>query len=176
MVKNLSGGGKSKQQGRKFTSNNASRSALRLSTNELEVYGIVIKVFGGGRVSVQTVNESLGELQMIIRHKFKKRNSNVIVGSIILCGLREWEGPDHFKTCDILELYDQDEHNLLKSIPTTHIHTLDKFTHNIHTTHTTHTHNLLEFAFELRDHELNYHDTQDNHSNDSNHDIHIHDI
>jgi translation initiation factor IF-1 len=162
MVKNLSGGGKSKQQGRKFTSN-ASRSALRLSSNELEVYGIVIKVFGGGRVSVQTVNESLGELQMIIRHKFKKRNSNVIVGSIILCGLREWEGPDNFKTCDLLELYDQDEHNLLKSIPTTHIQALDKFTHDIDTAHT---HNFIEFAF-------------DNHDTDNlqhNNDIHIHDI
>jgi translation initiation factor IF-1 len=168
MVKNLSGGGKSKQQGRKFTSN-ASRSSLRLSTNELEVYGIVIKVFGGGRVSVQTVNESLGELQMIIRHKFKKRNSNVIVGSIILCGLREWEGPDNFKTCDLLELYDQDEHNLLKSIPTTHIHALDKFTHNIDTLHT-HTHT---FAF---DNNHNYLDKDKDKDILHNNDIFIHDI
>ena len=127
MVKNLKGGSKAKRQGRKFTTNSASRSALRLSVNELEMYACVIKHFGAGRCLVKTVDESLGDLLCIIRHKFKKRNSNVLVGSIILIGLREWEGPDNYKTCDLLELYDQEDHNLLKSIPTTNIHFLDKF-------------------------------------------------
>ena len=124
MVKNLKGGCKAKCQGRKYTSS-TSRSALRLSTNILEIYACVTKHYGAGRCLVKTVDDK--ELQCVIRHKFKKRNSNILVGSIILIGLREWEGPDNFKTCDLLELYDQEDYNLLKSIPTTNIHKLDKF-------------------------------------------------
>jgi translation initiation factor IF-1 len=121
MVKNLKGGNKAKGQGRKYT--HASRAALRLSTNDLEVYACVTKHFGAGRCLVKTVDDK--ELQCIIRHKFKKRNSNVLVGSVILVGLREWEGPDNYKICDLLELYDQEDHNTLKSIPTSYIHKLD---------------------------------------------------
>lgn len=123
MVKNLKGGSKAKGQGRKYTSSNASRAALRLSTNDLEVYACVTKHFGAGRCLVKTVDDK--ELQCIIRHKFKKRNSNVLVGSVILVGLREWEGPDNYKICDLLELYDQEDHNTLKSIPTSYIQKLD---------------------------------------------------
>jgi translation initiation factor IF-1 len=125
MVKNLKGGSKAKRQGRKFTSSSTSRSALRLSDNDLEIYACVIKHYGAGRCLVKTVHDN--EMLCIIRHKFKKRNSNVLVGSIILVGLREWEGPDNYKTCDLLELYDQEDHNLLKSIPSTNIINLDKF-------------------------------------------------
>ena len=126
MVKNLKGGNKAKNQGRKYTSN-TSVSALRLSLNKLEVYACVTKLFGQGRCLVQTVDDSLGQLQCVIRHKFKKRNSNVLIGSIILIGLRDWEGPDNFKICDLLELYDKDDIYLLKSIPTTLLYKLDKF-------------------------------------------------
>jgi translation initiation factor IF-1 len=121
MVKNLKGGNKAKGQGRKYT--HVSRGALRLSTNDLEVYACVTKHFGAGRCLVKTVDDK--ELQCIIRHKFKKRNSNVLVGSVILVGLREWEGPDNYKICDLLELYDQEDHHTLKSIPTSYIHKLD---------------------------------------------------
>lgn len=124
MVKNLKGGNKTKGQGRKYTSSDTSRCALRLSVNDLEIYACVTKHFGQGRCLVKTVDDK--ELQCVIRHKFKKRNSNVLVGSIILIGLREWEGPDNYKICDLLELYDQEDHNILKSIPTTYIHKLDK--------------------------------------------------
>jgi translation initiation factor IF-1 len=128
MVKNLKGGNKAKGQGRKYTSNYASRAALRLSVSDLEIYACVTKHFGQGRCLVKTVDDK--ELQCVIRHKFKKRNSNVLVGSIILVGLREWEGPDNYKICDLLELYDQEDHNTLKTIPTSYIHKLDKHIHH----------------------------------------------
>jgi translation initiation factor IF-1 len=165
MVKNLKGGSKAKCQGRKHTTNYTTRSAVRLSLNNLEVYACVTKHFGQGRCLVKTVDDK--ELQCIIRHKFKKRNSNVLVGSIILIGLREWEGPDNFKICDLLELYDQEDHNILKSIPTTFIHKLDKHLHDQHTDKDID--NLFIFS-----------DTQtDNNIHDihiQNHDIDIHDI
>jgi hypothetical protein len=49
------------------------------------------------------------------------------VGSIVLVGLREWEGPDNYKTCDVLEVYDQEDINQLRSMPATNIQQLDRF-------------------------------------------------
>ena len=128
MVRNTSGGSKTKSQGRKFSSNYASRSATRLSDSLLEQYAMVTKIFGQGRCLVQTVHDV--ELQCVIRNKFRgrsKRNNIVAVGSILLIGLREWEGPDNYKTCDILEVYDNEDINQLRSIPSTNIKHLDRF-------------------------------------------------
>lgn len=129
MVKNVDGGSKSKSQARKFSSGCiASRSVLRLSQNNLEKYACVIKYFGQGRCSVKTVDND--ELQCVIRKKFKghsRRSSMVSIGTIILVGLREWEGPDNYKICDLLEVYDNDDYNKLKSIPSTKVCNLDGF-------------------------------------------------
>jgi hypothetical protein len=133
MVKNIQGGSKSKGQARKFSTSCVSgRSILRLSTSPLEKYACVIKIFGQGRCKVITVDNV--ELQLVIRNKFKGRfvrGNMVSVGSIVLVGLREWEGPDNYKICDLLEVYDTDDYNKLKSIPSTRIGSLDRFVSEI---------------------------------------------
>jgi translation initiation factor IF-1 len=124
----MQGGNKTKCQARKFSSAYSSRSTTRLSINSLEVYACVVKHFGQGRCSVKTIDDK--ELMCVIRSKFKgrsKRNNIIALGSILLVGLREWEGPDNYKICDVLEIYDQEDINQLKSIPSTKINELDKY-------------------------------------------------
>lgn len=130
MVKNTQGGSKGKSQARKFSSScvTSSRSALRLSQCMFEKYACVIKYYGQGRCSVKTTDDM--ELQCVIRNKFKgrsRRSSMVSVGTIVLIGLREWEGVDNYKICDLLEVYDIDDFNQLKSIPSTKVTNLDKY-------------------------------------------------
>lgn len=128
MVKNIQGGSKGKSQARKLSSSYvAVRSKLILSTNELEKYACVTKYFGQGRCIVRTVDDL--ELQCIIRNKFKgrsRRSCLITVGTILLVGLREWEGDNH-KICDVLEIYDTDDYNQLKSIPNTRVSNLDRY-------------------------------------------------
>ena len=127
MVRNTQGGCKAKSHARKFSSNYTSKSATRLSPCALEVYACVTKLFGQGRCLVHTVDDK--ELQCIIRNKFRgrsKRNNVVAVGTLLLIGLREWKGPD-FHTCDVLEVYDQEDVNQLRAMPSTRVVGLDKF-------------------------------------------------
>ena len=128
MVRNTEGGCRTKSQGRKFSSNYSSRSALRLSDNELEVYAVVTKLYGNGRCQVHTVNGK--DMQCVIRNKFRgrsKRNNVITVGSILLVGLREWESDDNKKTCDVLEVYDVEDVNQLRSHPSTNVTKLEKY-------------------------------------------------
>jgi hypothetical protein len=127
MVRNTHGGSKTKSQGRKFSSNYAARGALRMSEDPLEQYACVTKIFGQGRCEVHTVNDTV--LQCIIRNKFRgrsKRNNVVGLGSILLVGLREWEGPDNYKHCDVLEVYDPEDVNQLRSLPASRVMHLDR--------------------------------------------------
>jgi translation initiation factor IF-1 len=128
MVKNVEGGCRTKSQGRKFSSAYASKSALRLAEDPLEIYAVVTKLYGQGRCQVHAVSGM--ELQCVIRNKFRgrsKRNNIVAVGSILLVGLREWEGPDRYKTCDVLEVYDVENVNQLRSHPNTNVDKLEKY-------------------------------------------------
>lgn len=128
MVRNIEGGCRTKSQGRKFSSGYTSKGALRLSEDVLEQYAVVTKLYGNGRCQVHTLSDV--ELQCVIRNKFRgrsKRNNIVAVGSILLVGLREWEGPDNYKTCDVLEVYDTEDVNQLRSHPSTNIHRLEKY-------------------------------------------------
>ena len=127
MVKNFSGGNRVKSQARKLVASVHSH-ALRLSTDPLEQYACVTKIYGNGRIAVTTVNHL--ELLCVIRGKMRgrsKRHNVIILGSIILVGLREWEGPDNFKNADVLEVYDAGDVNKLFSIPSTKISNLEKF-------------------------------------------------
>ena len=131
MVRNTQGGCKAKSHARKFSSNYTSKSATRLSSCALEVYACVTKLFGQGRCLVHTVDDK--ELQCIIRNKFRgrsKRNNVVAVGTLLLIGLREWKGPD-FHTCDVLEVYDQEDVNQLRAMPCTRVMVLDKFSEGV---------------------------------------------
>lgn len=122
MVKNTKGG-KHKAAARKYT--NAPKSVLRLSSDPLEIYAIITKIYGRN-CQVTTVDEL--SLQCVIRNKFKGRNkkSNIIcVNSIVLIGLREFESTQ--KLCDLLEVYDDNDVAQLRNIPSSRIHVLDRF-------------------------------------------------
>ena len=119
MVKNSSGGGKNKKLARKLTTPiNTKKEATRLSTNELEEYAIIKKIFGNGRCQTQTHSGLV--IQCIIRNKFKgrsKRGNIISKGTYILVGLREWECSSGYKTCDLLEIYDNEDINVLNNQP-----------------------------------------------------------
>ena len=113
MVKNTKGGNKSKAIARKHITGAKEQRALRLSTCDLEKYGVVIRVLGNGMFYVVTDLACDKQPQLLghIRNKFRgrsKRDNNIVLGSVVLVGLREWEDPN-YKECDLLEVYDPNE-------------------------------------------------------------------
>lgn len=118
MVKNTVGGGKHKKIARKLTTSIATKESTRLSTNEMEQYALVTKIYGNGRCQVKT-HDGL-DIQCVIRNKFKgrsKRGNVVANGSYILIGLREWETNSGYKTSDLLEIYETDDVSVLQNQP-----------------------------------------------------------
>lgn len=117
MVKNTVGGCKSKKMARKLCQTAPSSIvSVRYSSNENEEYALVTKMFGNGRCLVKTNTDR--ELHCIIRNKFRgrsKRGNVVSIGSYILVGLREWEAMTGFKTCDLLEVYEEEEVMVLRN-------------------------------------------------------------
>jgi translation initiation factor IF-1 len=123
MVRNTIGGNRTKGQARKMVSQPHS-TKLRVSQDENEQYACVVKIYGQGRISVQTVGGL--EMQCIIRNKFRgrsKRGNIINVGTILMVGMRDWEAPN-YKTCDVLEVYDVEEVARLKSVPSSNINSL----------------------------------------------------
>lgn len=127
MVKNTTGGSKTKGQARKFITAKASNS-LRLSQDESEIYAQVIKVLGGSMCHVNDVDGKI--LLCHIRGKFRgrgKRDNFVGNGTWVLIGLREWETPSDKETsgkkklenCDLLEVYTEQDKDRLKNTVTT---------------------------------------------------------
>lgn len=122
MVKNTTGGSKTKGQARKFV-NSKSSNSLRISTNELEVYAQVSKLLGG---SMCHINDILGKTYLChIRGKFRgrsKRDNFIEAGSWVLVGLREWSvGVENsrgkLEECDLLEVYnDADKNRLINTV------------------------------------------------------------
>lgn len=127
MVKNTQGGSKTKSFARKSIINahsSAHSSYVRMSTNPLEKYARVTKMYGNGRCQIITVDQL--PLQCVIRNKFKgrsKRNCMIGIGTYLLVGLREWE--HEYKTCDVLEIYSEEDVNTLKNNQSTCLHKLD---------------------------------------------------
>ena len=116
MVKNTTGGNKSKGMARKLTNNNNS-GKLRVSMDENEQYACITRLLGNGMCRATTSHGK--DLLCFIRGKFRGRNkrANVIsVSSIVLVGIRSWAG-DNPKECDLLEVYDLNETNQLRMIP-----------------------------------------------------------
>lgn len=122
MVKNITGGNKSKGQARKLQS--APRSAvLRVSQDDCEMYAMMVKNMGSGIVHV-LCSDGITRL-CHIRGKFRgrgKRDNIIRVGSLVLVGLREWEldnqSSKKMKNCDLLEVYDDQDKQKLKSSET----------------------------------------------------------
>lgn len=119
MVKNNNGGNKAKGMARKFT-NQKPTQVLRQSQDNLELYGQCIKLFGGNKFEVLCDD---GIKRMCnIPGKFRgrnKRSNQVVVQSIILVGLRDYEagteGIKAIKNCDLLEVYSTDECERLRT-------------------------------------------------------------
>ena len=146
MVKNTVGGSKTKGFARK--SYNKSSSIIRVPSNVLEKFAIVTKLFGQGRCQVITSEPGSLTLNCIIRNKFKARFKNmnlVSLHSIILIGLREWEGPDNFKICDLLEVYSNDDITHFRNIPSLSLHFIS-FDHIIHHNFPFDSHRDFEFS------------------------------
>ena len=114
MVKNLTGGTKTKGVARKHQGKGDSR--LRLPDDELEMVACVTKMLGNGMCEIYTNdnNRLIGH----IRNKFRgrqKRHNLITSSAIVLIGLRGWENP--VKNCDILTLYDSSHVTQLQSNP-----------------------------------------------------------
>ena len=121
MVKNTTGGSKTKGQARKFVTATP-KNTLRISHDELEVYAQVIKNLGNGMCHVLCID---GETRLChIRGKFRgrgKRDNMVTTGAWLLVGLREWEisstntkKEGKLENCDVLEVYNDYDIQRLK--------------------------------------------------------------
>ena len=116
MVKNTKGGNKAKKQAKKnFTRPNNYK--LRKSEDPNEIYAIVTKIYGNGRILIKC-NDGI-ERNCIIRKKFRgrnKRDNEISIDTLILAGRREWEKSSNNKleVCDLLEVYNLQDRNELK--------------------------------------------------------------
>jgi len=115
MVKNISGGSKTKSRARKDIAEETTANHVRLPECDLEKIAFVTKAFGNGRFEVQLENGD--KIHCITRGKHKgknRRNNMIILGGLILIGLREWENPH--KTSDLITVYSPYEIEKLKTI------------------------------------------------------------
>jgi translation initiation factor 1A len=119
MVKNTTGGSKTKGQARKFITGTP-KNTLRISKDELEIYAQVTKNLGNGMCHVMCID---GKTRLChIRGKFRgrgKRDNLVNPGSWLLVGLREWEltstkKDNKLENCDLLEVYNDYDIQRLK--------------------------------------------------------------
>lgn len=121
MVKNTTGGNKSKGFARKNIVSVKQERATRLSTDENEIYAQVKKMLGNGMCEVLCA-DNVSRL-CHIRGKFRgrgKKDNFITSGTILLIGLREWETgdakPGKLPNCDLLEVYsDSDKVSLKKN-------------------------------------------------------------
>tara|TARA_B110000114_G_scaffold181147_1_gene218108 strand:+ start:54 stop:590 length:537 start_codon:yes stop_codon:yes gene_type:complete len=120
MVKNLTGGNKSKGQARKNIVSRIVR-VTRLVKVDGEMYAVVEKMLGSGQCHVVCCD---GRKRLChIRGKFKgrgKRDNFVIVGSFLMIGLRDYEskreeGDKKLENCDLMEVYSEREKEQIRN-------------------------------------------------------------
>ena len=121
MVKNLAGGCNGKKVARKHTTKG--KNELRLSKSSDEKYAIVTRLLGN---TCDVICDDGVNRRCIIRGKFtgrNKRDNMLDNGIYILVGMREWvdEGgrsrqtdEKKIKYCDLLELYNSMERDILR--------------------------------------------------------------
>ena len=106
MVRNTTGGSKTKSQARKsFVKSSDIRPSVRTPQNEFERIATVSKLLGNGMCYV-SISSFTDPLICHIRGKFRgrsKKHNIVNIGSTVLVGLRDWESP-HFKNTDLLDI------------------------------------------------------------------------
>ena len=127
MVKNTTGGNKTKGKARKHLTAKPS-NILRLSHNKLEQYAQVTKTLGNGMCHVICIDNNTRLCH--IRGKFRgrgKRDNFIKTGCWILVGLREWEESGDstesstalkskkLNNCDLLEVYNDQQKEQLKN-------------------------------------------------------------
>ena len=128
MVKNTKGGKGAKSLGRKHQTQ--TNNSLHLSSDPLEKYGFVTKMYGGGMCEIWYINEKNQSKKLIghIRKKMKgrqKRHNCIVANAYVLVGLREWESEP--KNCDIICIYDTNQIDQLKQNPSVNIAELSQF-------------------------------------------------
>lgn len=115
MVKNFSGGSKSKKMASKNFKPVSSHRNLRLSEEDCEVYGIITEKLGGGHIRCHGID---GNIYMVhIGGKF--RNEKINRYDFILIGLREWQSSsmkNNNVKADLLEVYNEQEKTKLLKI------------------------------------------------------------
>ena len=122
MVKNTTGGTKTKGLARKHVSS-ASSSAIRLPESALEQIVVVSKMLGNGMCEV--FNNEDQRFIAHIRNKFKGRNrrsNDISANSFILIGIRDWEKP--YKNVDVIFVYEPNDYLHFKSFPSILINNL----------------------------------------------------
>lgn len=103
MVKNTHGGSRHKSQARK-SSGNFNRNVVVEPKDPSEKFAKVIKMYGNGMVGVE-LQGCKTQLVCHIRGKFRgknKKHNNVVMNSVILVGLRDWESS--LKNCDLIAI------------------------------------------------------------------------
>ena len=146
MVKNATGGNKSKKQAR--SSSYTPQQNIRKAKEEGEIYAAVTKIFGGPNCLVMC-NDGISR-SCIIRNKFKtrgKRDNNIMVGSWILVGIRDWEvRSDGTQKCDLLEVYSHSEKDKLKQIEVCDFKHLNSVSDSISENNNNKHHDQMEFS------------------------------
>jgi len=119
MVKNTTGGSKTKGQARKFVNAPRQTTNIRLSNDENELYAQVSKMLGNGMCHVLCID---GKTRLChIRGKFRgrgKRDNLIGNNTWLLIGLRDWESDKNdikLNNCDLLEVYSPIDIDRLKS-------------------------------------------------------------
>lgn len=97
---------------RKPTKKNVFESKFLRQAEDGEYYATVTKLFGYGRMQVQTLDGKLHPC--VIRKAFKRGHEHVQVGTFILTGPREFE--TNQDVYDLLEVYTSQELSRLQSI------------------------------------------------------------
>ena len=165
MVKNTKGGKGAKSLGRKFQ--NQPKGGLRESSNDLEKYAYISKMFGNGMCQAIYIDEDNKEIELIahIRNKFRrrqKRSNTITANSIVLIGMREFETIQ--RNCDILTIYDDNDVKQLKADPKNNIEKLEKMNpanRNINTSED-------DFEFTFSNDDNNDNNIFENHTDDVN--------
>ncbi len=123
MVKNSTGGNKSKKQGRKFAAPTempgGGQQKVRRAVEVGEMYAAITKIFGGTSCKIICIDGITRDC--IIRRKFNsaggKRQNMLSIGTWVLVGLRDWEvRANGDQKCDLLEVYSASEKDRLKQI------------------------------------------------------------
>jgi len=117
MVKNTSGGNKSKGMARKNVNGAKQPSKLRVAAEEGEVYAVVVKILGGKNCLVLGMDKV--ERDCHIRGKFSggQRRDNILkTGTLVLVGDWGFASSKAGKApiCDLLEVYNDVEKERLK--------------------------------------------------------------